>query len=36
MNVNTLLNPLRPTDQPPRWEVIYRPVDKLRPSPSRA
>src|SRR6516162_6538847 len=31
MNVNSLLNPLRPTNQPPRWEVIYRPLDELRP-----
>jgi len=22
---------LRPTNQPPRWEVIYRPLDELRP-----
>src|SRR5215470_11078852 len=30
MNVNTLLNPLPPTNQPPHWEVIYRPLDELK------
>ena len=34
MNVNSLLNPLRPTNQPPRLEVIYRPLDELRPHPA--
>ena len=34
MNVNTLLNPLRPTNQPPHWEVIYRPLDELKPHPA--
>jgi len=34
MNVNTLLNPLRPTNQPPHWEVIYRPLDELKRHPA--
>src|SRR5215472_3104163 len=34
MNVNTLLNPLPPTNQPPHWEVIYRPLDELKRHPA--
>jgi ParB-like chromosome segregation protein Spo0J len=29
-----MINPLRTTNRPPRWEVIYRPIDELRPHPA--
>ena len=34
MNVNSLLNPLRPTNQPPHCEVVYRPLDELKRHPA--
>ena len=33
MNVNPLLNPLPQANQPSCCEVIYRPLDELRPHP---
>ena len=33
MNVNPLLNPLPQANHPPRCEVIYRPLDELKPHP---